>query len=1023
MVSDNYHKMISDVAIRSMLKNGEDLSILRRQQMDENEREREVARLRSGSAPPTIEGSLTSFGGLYGGSPVSYGGGGGGGGGRGFGSEEEIRADPSYANYYYNNANLNPRLPPPLVSKEDWRVSRMKGGLKVGGIGDRRRLNGEGGDEVVNGERSVFSAQSGVFNGKEDGSEWGGDDGLIGLPALGLGSRQRSIAEIFQDEMNSTASASKHPHQLPNHNMFDDIAQKPENHFAYLHQDLDDLKSGGNHVGSASQSYASALGASLSRSNTPDAQFIPRVSSPSIPPIGEGRSNAAEKRGFNGQNSYNAVSSNLNEPTDLASALAGLNLSQNGAIDDEKRSPSSRHNESDYSHNAKQHQYLNKSDSLPYLRHPANHPYLKASKSNAGFGLDMNDSMLYANEQLESRKAGGFSVNSHLKGPSTPSFTGRGGSSPAHYQNVDDMHISHANHNMAGFAVNPSSPPMMGSQLGSGNLPHFFEHATPSSVLGMNAMESRGLGRGANLGHLLSTSELQNASRLGHHAAPGTHQLPLIDPLYLQHLRSSEVAAAQFAALNVSARNNSITELALQKAYIESLIAQQQKAHFSAPYLGKSASMNHNSYGNPSHGLSMPYPGSPLAGSPFPNSIYGPGSPMSQSERNMRMSGMRNVPGGFPGAWHSEAVSGLDENFPSTLLDEFKSNKTKCFELAEIAGHVVEFSADQYGSRFIQQKLETASMDEKTMVFNEIMPNALTLMTDVFGNYVIQKFFEHGTPAQIRELAEQLTGHVLTLSLQMYGCRVIQKAIEVVNLDQQTKMVIELDGHIMRCVRDQNGNHVIQKCIECVPEDEIRFIVSTFYDQVVTLSTHPYGCRVIQRVLEYCHDPKTQQIVMDEILKCVCMLAQDQYGNYVVQHVLEHGKPDERSLIIKEFTGQIVQMSQQKFASNVIEKCLSFGTPTERQLLVNEMIGSTDDNEPLQVMMKDQFANYVVQKVLETCDDQQLELILNRIKVHLNALKKYTYGKHIVARVEKLVAAGERRINFLTLNNPTAQTV
>lgn len=59
-----------------------------------------------------------------------------------------------------------------------------------------------------------------------------------------------------------------------------------------------------------------------------------------------------------------------------------------------------------------------------------------------------------------------------------------------------------------------------------------------------------------------------------------------------------------------------------------------------------------------------------------------------------------------------------------------------------------------------------------------------------------------------------------------------------------------------------------------------------------------------------------------------------------------------------------------------------------------------------QAMMKDQFANYVVQKVLETCSDQQRELILSRIKVHLDALKKYTYGKHIVARVEKLVAAG-----------------
>lgn len=42
-------------------------------------------------------------------------------------------------------------------------------------------------------------------------------------------------------------------------------------------------------------------------------------------------------------------------------------------------------------------------------------------------------------------------------------------------------------------------------------------------------------------------------------------------------------------------------------------------------------------------------------------------------------------------------------------------------------------------------------------------------------------------------------------------------------------------------------------------------------------------------------------------------------------------------------------MSQQKFASNVVEKCLTFGSPSERQILVNEMLGSTDENEPLQV--------------------------------------------------------------------------
>ncbi|KAE8711444.1 hypothetical protein F3Y22_tig00110293pilonHSYRG00047 [Hibiscus syriacus] len=95
-------------------------------------------------------------------------------------------------------------------------------------------------------------------------------------------------------------------------------------------------------------------------------------------------------------------------------------------------------------------------------------------------------------------------------------------------------------------------------------------------------------------------------------------------------------------------------------------------------------------------------------------------------------------------------------------------------------------------------------------------------------------------------------------------------------------------------------------------------------------------------------DPKTQNKVMDEILGSVSMLAQDQYGNYVVQHVLEHGKPHEQSIIIKELAGKIVQIRQQKFASNVVEKCLTFAGPFDRLLVVNEMLGSTDENEPLQ---------------------------------------------------------------------------
>ncbi|KAK4743094.1 hypothetical protein SAY87_001095 [Trapa incisa] len=841
--------------------------------------EKELSMCRSGSAPPTVEGALTAVGDLISGPRDKIGGG-------DLIPEEELRTDPAYVDYYYSHVKLNPRLPPPLLSREDWRsTQRLNGGGGGGGVPDR--TIGRGGL----GKESLFAVQPGFgASGELKGREWGGD-GLIGLPGLGLGTRQKSFAEIIQDDMNHGATTSSHLPRPTSWNAFNDCVDFSES----FDSSNNILSNRGTLGSSVPHTYASALGvgASLSRSNTPDPQLIDRAPTPRIPTVGVGRVSSMDKRGINGQNLYKGMPES---EEDLAATLSGLNLTSNVLLDEES------------------HSYINKDFQKPPIIYTTNN-------------------------------------SSFVKGPLTN-----------HHYNYD------------------------------------IETVATGLSLGVNRLDPIAVGGSSPIGpNLMATAtELQN------------HGLPQ------SRTAMQQIGGSQYSRMNElwdpimdrDAMGNSYANLLeLQKGYFDALLL-SQKSPYSFPFMGNSGEYMFNGYNNVNLActMGMSYLGSPT----FPD------SPVRQSEQNIRYhSGTRNLSCGFFGGWNSGPYVGLDENFMPSLLDEFKSNKAKCFELSEIAGHVVEFSADQYGSRFIQQKLETASTEEKNMIFQEIMPRALTLITDVFGNYVIQKFLEHGNSSQVRELAEQLYGRVLTLSLQMYGCRVIQKAIEVVELDQQKKMVTELDGHVMRCVRDQNGNHVIQKCIECVPEDAIHFIVSVFYDQVVTLSTHPYGCRVIQRILEHCHNPRTQQIMMDEIMQSVCMLAQDQYGNYVVQHVLEHGKPHERSAIIETLTGRIVHMSQQKFASNVIEKCLAFGTPTERHIMVNEMLGSSDENDPLQVMMKDQFANYVVQKVLETCDDHQLEVILNRIKIHLTTLKRYTYGKHIVARVEKLVIAGERRINIL----------
>lgn len=95
--------------------------------------------------------------------------------------------------------------------------------------------------------------------------------------------------------------------------------------------------------------------------------------------------------------------------------------------------------------------------------------------------------------------------------------------------------------------------------------------------------------------------------------------------------------------------------------------------------------------------------------------------------------------------------------YRSPLLEEFRNDRLRAWELKvrllaavpvstdrtnylamqDLYGHIVEFSMDQHGSRFIQQRLETATEEERQIIFDEIMPqHALLLIQDVFGNYV-----------------------------------------------------------------------------------------------------------------------------------------------------------------------------------------------------------------------------------------------------------------------------------------------
>ncbi|CAG0921434.1 unnamed protein product [Notodromas monacha] len=353
-------------------------------------------------------------------------------------------------------------------------------------------------------------------------------------------------------------------------------------------------------------------------------------------------------------------------------------------------------------------------------------------------------------------------------------------------------------------------------------------------------------------------------------------------------------------------------------------------------YAGANNQPNAQFSQQPAGSGTMPYP--LTAGNAFNGFNNYPAAGMSSSWDSGMFS---SLPGGELN--YRRADSGKAMPLRSKLLDDFRNNRFTNMSLNDMEAHLVEFSRDQHGSRYIQQRLEVATHVETQLVLTEILPHAYDLMVDVFGNYVIQKFFEYGSVEQKSMLVQTIRGKVVCLAMQMYGCRVIQKVIETVPKEVQLELVRELDGHVLPCVEDQNGNHVVQKCLEFVDPSALQFIVDAFAGQVYSMSAHPYGCRVIQRILEHCLPEQTSPL-LQELLAHAEALLQDQYGNYVIQDVFS---------------------------------C------------------------PLHVMVKDQYANYVVQKMIEKAEGGQKAKLLRRLQPQIPLLRKFLYGKHILAKLDK----------------------
>jgi len=264
---------------------------------------------------------------------------------------------------------------------------------------------------------------------------------------------------------------------------------------------------------------------------------------------------------------------------------------------------------------------------------------------------------------------------------------------------------------------------------------------------------------------------------------------------------------------------------------------------------------------------------------------------------------------------------------------------------------------------------------------------------------ILQKTLVDSPKEMIDNILEELSGNFRTIIKNKNGNYFCSDLLKVCNKDQKIKILKELSENISKDCTDEFATHPIQNLIELASDEEdYKLLLSSFnnMDAVLMASLNQNGSYVIQKLIV--HIPETFRMEFNLIfVKFVSILSRDMYGVCTVKKFIGYTKNE---LIVKQILNSIltnfVNISANQYGNYLIQYLLEKWWKTGEGVYLKKIITSK-----FQILATNHFSSYICDLFLKLCSSEEKRNLVDSLN-NYKTIRKNNFKSRMPLYLNKI---------------------